>query len=308
MTLLLATLSSIDAAIVVGLLAAAAIWTGCIVAWHPTIRLGRRRPVPWQAQDVLVISLLFFLVPAMMHKAVKEWKPIDNGPDNGPQKTDDKHELAHAAQQLLRTKDPVAVAIAAVMAIVIAPLIEEFIFRVLLQGWLEAVWSRRRRQQQELRRAPLAWMPIILPAAIFALMHVRFGKPPSTEQDLQFLVVAFLAQMAADLVVLAAAIGILRFAVGATAADLGWKAEKVLPDARLGILCLLMVTPPILAIQAALTTLVQATGADVAPDPIPLFFLALVFGMLYHRTHRIAPSLVLHMAFNATSVALMFVG
>ena len=50
------------------------------------------------------------------------------------------------------------------------------------------------------------------------------------------------------------------------------------------------------------------TGIDYALDPIPLFFLALVFGALYHRTHRIAPSLVLHMAFNATSIVLFFAG
>ncbi len=54
--------------------------------------------------------------------------------------------------------------------------------------------------------------------------------------------------------------------------------------------------------------LVKSTGIDYAPDPVPLFFLALVFGLLYRRTHRIAPSLVLHMAFNATAVVLMFAG
>jgi membrane protease YdiL (CAAX protease family) len=43
---------------------------------------------------------------------------------------------------------------------------------------------------------------------------------------------------------------------------------------------------------------------DVVADPIPIFFLALVLGTLYYRTHRIAASLVLHMAFNATGVAI----
>ena len=54
--------------------------------------------------------------------------------------------------------------------------------------------------------------------------------------------------------------------------------------------------------------LVKWKGIDYAPDPIPLFFLALVLGTLYHRTHRIAPSLVLHIAFNATAIALFFAG
>ena len=124
----------------------------------------------------------------------------------------------------------------------------------------------------------------------------------------QYLTGLFLAQMAADLLVLGLAIAVLRFAAGATAADLGWKPEKLRSDAKLGLLALLAVIGPVLALQVALMGLVKWTGIDYAPDPIPLFFLALVLGVLYHRTHRIAPSLVLHMAFNATSIVLFFAG
>ena len=38
------------------------------------------------------------------------------------------------------------------------------------------------------------------------------------------------------------------------------------------------------------------------PEPIPLFFLALVLGYLYNRTHRIVPSVVAHALFNAYSM------
>ncbi len=34
------------------------------------------------------------------------------------------------------------------------------------------------------------------------------------------------------------------------------------------------------------------------PEPVPLFFLALVLGHLYYRTHRIVPSIVAHALFN----------
>ena len=40
----------------------------------------------------------------------------------------------------------------------------------------------------------------------------------------------------------------------------------------------------------------------VAPDPVPLFFFALALGYLYQRTHRLAPSVALHVAFNAIPV------
>ena len=198
---------------------------------------------------------------------------------------------------------PAQIAVAVVMAVMVAPLIEEFFFRVLLQGWLEAVWSRRRRTHPELRAAPLSWLPIVLPAAA-----LRPDAPPFQQGcrlRRRYLADLFLGQMAADLLALGLAIVVLRFAAGATAADLGWKPEKLRADAKLGLLALLAVIGPVLTLQVALMNWSTGRESTTAPDPIPLFFLALVLGVLYHRTHRLAPSLVLHMAFNATSIALL---
>ena len=268
---------------------------------EPIIPLARRRPVPWQAQDVLFIFLMGLFLSMTAAQTVKVWM----GSDAARQATDEKPELAHPAEQLLASGDPKAIAVAVMMAVIVAPLIEEFFFRVLLQGWLEAVWSRRRRKHPELRTAPLSWVPIVLPAALFSLMHFRVGE---TQFSWQYLTCLFLGQMAVYLLMLRLAIALLRFAVGATAADLGWKPEKLRSDAKLGLVALVAAIGPVLTLQVALTVLVKWRGIDYAPDPIPLFLLALVFGTLYRRTHRIAPSLVLHMAFNATGIVLYFAG
>ncbi len=296
----------LQAAILAAVLAAgAAIWAWIYTRWQrgiPIIPLARRRPVPWQAQDVLFIFLLgLLLLPWAAAGAVQAWM----GPAAAQHVADQKPELAHPAEQLLRGGTPVEKAIAVVMAVIVAPLVEEFLFRVLLQGWLEALWSRWRRKYPELRAAPVSWVPIVLPAVPFALMHLRFGKEPVSSQYMTSL---FLGQMTADLLTLGLAIAILRFAAGATAADLGWKPEKLRSDAKLGLLALVAVIGPLLMLQAALVVLVKSTGMNYALDPIPLFLLALVFGVLYHRTHRLAPSLVLHMAFNATSILLVIEG
>jgi len=37
-------------------------------------------------------------------------------------------------------------------------------------------------------------------------------------------------------------------------------------------------------------------------DPIPLFLFGIVLGYLYQRTHRLLPSIVAHMTFNAFSM------
>ncbi|TWT48730.1 CPBP family intramembrane glutamic endopeptidase [Botrimarina hoheduenensis] len=55
---------------------------------------------------------------------------------------------------------------AAWLAVVVAPLMEEFAYRVLLQGWLER-FARR-----------TAWWPLITSAALFALAHQGQGYAP----------------------------------------------------------------------------------------------------------------------------------
>ncbi len=280
----------------------AAVGTWIIIRWQhgsPIIPLARRRPVPWQAPEVLFLFLIGLLfLPWVVQERL--------GPDAEQQPAEAKPELAHSAEQLLRTGAPGEKAIAVLMVVIVAPWFEEFFFRVLLQGWLEAVWSHRRRQHRELRAAPASWIPIVLPAVLFALMHRRSSEIPHSPH---YLTQQFLAYMASSLLALGLAVAVLRFATRATPADLGWQPEKLRSDAQLGLLALLLATGPVLAIQTVLAVLVKLKGIDYAPDPIPLFFLALVFGVLYRRTHRIAPSLILHMAFNATSVAgLLFAG
>ena len=282
----------------------AVLWAWVVVRRRrgkPIIPLARRRPVPWMGGDVLFVFLMSYLLSLMMATLMGAWL----GPAAAGHAANHESDLAHPAEKLLGSGNPLAIAIAVTMAVFVVPLIEEVLFRVLLQGWLEAIWSRRRRIHPAFRAAPFAWMPIAMPAALFALMHFRVGRTPLPWQYIAWMSVA---QMAGDLLAICLAIAVLHFAARATLADLGWKADKLAADARLGLLALLAVIGPVLAIQNILVALISVERIPIAPDPIPLFFLALVLGTLYHRTHRLAPSLVLHMAFNATSVLLFFLG
>lgn len=80
---------------------------------------------------------------------------------------------------------------AGISAIVVAPLVEEFLFRVLLQGWLEKVEiSMLELREQEwgqamnaavpigLGGAPLGTAPIFIASFIFGLIHVGQGAAP----------------------------------------------------------------------------------------------------------------------------------
>ncbi len=42
------------------------------------------------------------------------------------------------------------------------------------------------------------------------------------------------------------------------------------------------------------------------PEPIPLFFLGLILGYLYQRTHRIVPSIVAHAIFNLFTMIVLW--
>jgi membrane protease YdiL (CAAX protease family) len=99
-----------------------------------------------------------------------------------------------------------------VSAVVIAPVVEEFLFRVLWQGWLESVWLRREQSSAAdeaseqprsaslaaetgnpfqpppsdaagtamagVSRSPLARGPIVISSLVFALMHWGHGPAP----------------------------------------------------------------------------------------------------------------------------------
>jgi hypothetical protein len=94
----------------------------------------------------------------------------------------------------------------------------------------------------------------------------------------------------------------MRWHAGATAIDLGWKKEEFWNDVLLGGIAFLAIIVPLMVLQYAVAFFVLPK--QYAPDPIAIFFLAIVLGLLYYRTHRIVPSITVHMLLNATSLAM----
>jgi len=68
--------------------------------------------------------------------------------------------------------------LAALVATVAAPLVEEFIFRVVLQGWLEKLDVRRRDLGIVDPATPPSLLPILLVSTLFGLMHLGHGPDP----------------------------------------------------------------------------------------------------------------------------------
>jgi membrane protease YdiL (CAAX protease family) len=82
------------------------------------------------------------------------------------------YESEHPLVKLVNEQPSLSVMVMTTIAAVgVAPLVEEFLLRVLLQGWLEKkqIESRQRRSGNPDERA--GWGPIVVAAAIFALLH-----------------------------------------------------------------------------------------------------------------------------------------
>jgi membrane protease YdiL (CAAX protease family) len=268
----------------------------------PLLAYQPRRPVPWQALDL--VAVVIFCLAAQGGVIALADVLLGPGALQPPTMYDeDQSSSVHVVAQLLLEGNPWILMLCMVSAVLVAPVFEEFLYRLLLQGWLETLQRRYRRQMPTLRRlVPGAIGPILLSSLLFARMHFRVNGPPL---NARFLVFLLAGNSAAGLLTTAFAVGLLRWRVGATAADFGWSLQKLPRDAGLGLLVFAAVALPIFWMQRELS---DALPKYLAPDPFTLFPFALVLGFLYARTHRIAPSIMVHAALNATSLALAWFG
>ncbi len=291
-----------NAAIIVGLVVAGiaasiAIWSWVFrrLARHQRVlSYEGRRPVPWQFSDVAIIFLIY-LAPALAGLFLSPLIGKGTGGADQPGRPEELG-VSHPVIELLASNPGVLTLLFCVgVVVVVAPVVEEFLFRLVLQGWLER-WERHRLRRRVGRPRVRGAVPILLTAVLFASLHFRTVQP-KLEPDK---IVNMLIQVAVwDLVILAAGVALLRFRRGATLADFGVAPQKIVSDLGLGVATFLAIAAPIYLLQGALHILL---GDIIAPDPITLVFFAIALGLLYFRTHRIVGPIALHMALNGTSL------
>jgi len=291
----LAAVAAVGLCLGVWLLVAVWVWQGNrVLPYQP------RRPVPWRALDLLLVLLIYVAVAAAVQKLVV----VTLGPEiTRAAAAVNPNELSteHIIARLIEHEHGWVLVACGLSAVVVAPITEEFLFRVVLQGWLEAEGRRLRRRLPSLRRLfPGALGPIVLSSFLFGLMHFNTGVP---ELHPHHYVGIMIGNSAASVLTVGLVIALLKFRAGATAADLGWSRQHLVGDIGLGFAAFLAVGLPVYLVQYVLKEYVLP--AYLAPDPFALFLLALVLGTLYYRTHRIVPSVAVHVSLNATSTALL---
>lgn len=255
-----------------------------------------RRRVPWGAIDLLVVFLAYGCLIVVISMGAAAWFGLEPITPTTP-RAGEGLEAAHPLMVLMNEDPSVwTLLLCGAVAILMAPIVEEFLFRLLLQGWMESAEGRLRRWFPAVRRLIPGTVPIVLASLLFASLHYRASAPVT---DPRRLMISFVAVALASLLTMAAAIVLVRLRTGATARDFGFVPEKLPADVGLGLLAFLALAAPIYLLQVDLRFWLPT---HPVVDPITLFFFAMALGTLYYRTHRIVPSIVAHMALNTTSL------
>ena len=197
----------------------------------------------------------------------------------------------HPLVQLLQeSRDAATIVISVLMASIAAPIVEEMLFRLVLQGALETVESRALTSADPLETiAAPATEEEYSPSEIMP----SSGQSNSAEDN------AYAAPRLLDHPANApdGPSNLPPESAAADASDIvgGQKGPSRFWGLRPGIW-------PI-AISSSVFALAHWQHG---PDPIPLFVLAVVLGYLYRQTHRIVPSIVVHVLLNSCSLATLW--
>ena len=267
---------------------------------RPVLAVNPRRQVPWNALDLLVLFLLAILLQGILVGVLQKTLGTDVF---GPLLSDRSNDLskAHPLQEIFVQAGWSIRIACTLIAVIVAPLCEEMVFRVIFQGWLEKTDRILRVRFRGLTRL-CRWgtLPVLISSFVFASFHFRFERTTVQGKDITLLLMLTFASF--ELVLL----GIIVFALrlrGATWSDLGWEPRRLLGDVWLGLSTFFAIAIPLFFGHNLLTKVFQSfLPVYIAPDPIPLFFFAIVLGTLYLRTHRAVASITTHAAFNACSM------
>jgi membrane protease YdiL (CAAX protease family) len=149
--------------------------------------------------------------------------------------------------------------VASTAAVVAAPLCEEIIYRLMLQGWLER-WEVERARSHA----------------------TAVESAPKFSDSCNDVELNNEARMTNDQTSTSNASNVIRHSASAS------------NEREAGIFGLPFGWFPILVSS----TLFAAAHAGYGPEPVPIFLLALILGYVYQRTHRIVPTIVAHALFN----------
>ena len=199
----------------------------------------------------------------------------------------------HPVGDIFQAQPSLAMIVAtAILAVVIAPLTEEFFFRVVLQGWLESLYAQRLARYSIEADAPMSSDPVQTAFGENAITQLPSDRDAAVagESDGPQGSVIERDELAIP------ALGDEGNADTEGPRDQIYVAHTgtIAHDAKPSLMPVLL--------SSFVFALVHL---EFGPSAIPLFFFALILGYLYRQTHRLLPSVVTHASLNALSTFIM---
>ncbi|GAB6184718.1 CPBP family glutamic-type intramembrane protease [Thermopirellula anaerolimosa] len=255
------------------------------------------------------------VAPRSDNVANQDASQVPSEPHETPRKiSESDQKRSHGLWILLQNRPTFAMFfLCFLVAVVAAPVMEETLFRLLLQGWLATRewqirrwlnnsrrWSRRRGAESLslAHSQQFGVVSVLVVAVCFSLIHFRSTSDvPSADSILAIMLRQLFGYGAAwPLLVLWLTLG-----RGVRLGTWGLARETFWPDVVLGLRWFATLAVPIYGLQVGLSAI---TPDSVVVDPLTLFPFGLVSGVLCLRTGRLLPAIVFHMALNGTSLAL----
>lgn len=280
-----------------------------------------QKPVPWDAGDATLIALVFFFLPGVVFGAFQTMpesaKPAflrfsapsfasepSGETDASDVSADGDHRLKreHPLTQLLFASYQngpfgMVLFLSFLTGVVAAPIVEEFVFRVVIQGAVKRYFFGEEtngggsppRGHDALR----AVMVVVLPAILFAVIHARSARSVESAADLENLFWGIAATLVSLPLTLLFGVVWLRAVRGATAESLGWD-KNYFVDFLRGLCAFGFFLPLMFLIQGTMSFFFP----EAITDPVPIFALSIFLGLLFWRTSRIASPVGMHCGLN----------
>lgn len=252
---------------------------------------SQRRPVPWNGNDVVFIFLLWISLTIICVRLATFGLGDENTKYNVPRAT-----TAHPLTQLIQrsTEQPIMLLAAFFSAVILAPVTEELLFRLVFQGWLQKRTAVVSTAFPKLGYPYLSGgVSIFVVSIVFAAMH----GGQRTEQSLDVLYYGILGVATANLLTCFFVTLYLSRVCGAKMSDFGFRTDKIPMDFLLGLGVFALCAPGVLVVHKGLSQLFPT----VAVDPVPLFLFSIALGILIYRTGRLLPCIIMHAALNGFS-------
>ena len=250
-----------------------------------------KKTVPWTGLDVLLFFAVWFvaLIMCAVFAVITERVVAPS-----PTATVTTKQAGHGQSiiQLIQEgkNSPVTFLVAFFAVVVVAPIIEEFLFRLLLQGWLE--------EKLSLFGVPCAsGAAIVAVSFFFAVLHWEGDGNVNVNVHVLFYLFAA-TNLTSLLIVLFGFVYLKRIRnVHITRCLFGTRPFFSPQFFSHAAFCLLAV----LCVQGIAITLYYWHGPNRNIAPFPIFIFSLVLGTLYSRTQNLSYCILLHAYLNVMS-------